>query len=480
MTLPLLLAVFASLFGLRSDEVPPGESAAFVEWAAPREAFAMQEPVRLTLRFGIEKKFLEENLIQIFGRPVDVPVALEASAFSSLEGVFARDPVDDPGERRASTVLNGARVFAAREGDRSVGGRAFAVFAIERTVLPLAPGVLVVAAPVLRFSYATRFEEDFFNGRVPAEKRDAAVAGSPLALRVDPWPEGRPREFGGAVGRFTVAASAEPREVAAGESLKLALRVEGEGNCELFAAPRLEAALPGFHVYGMIEEKSPARRLVTYDVAPLGADVTEVPEIAFSYFEPASGDSPGAYRTVRTEAIPLVVRGIAAGAAAAARRPGTPGVDDIHGVKPLDGAIEDENPLSPLAVAVALVAPFLLALATIVFVRAREREKSDPRRALARRAAAAFAARLAAPGADPIEAFAEYLAARLHSSTAAVIAHGLAARLHAAGVPDRLAARAAAFLESGIAARYGGGGAAASGSADAARALVSELERSFP
>lgn len=463
-----------------------GESAAFVEMTAPRATYALQEPIRLTVRFGIEKRFLADNLIQIFGQRLDVPMALEAPAFGALPGTFFSRVASEPGgERRRTFVLNGAKAEATLEADRVIGGREFTVLSIERSVLPTAPGELAVGGPVLRFSYATRFEEDFFNGRVPAEKRDTVLTGASLTLRIASWPEiGRPpaNVFGGAVGRFTIAAAAAPREIEVGKSLKLTLRIEGEGNCELFEAPPLDAALQGFHVYGKIEEKSATRRVVTYDVAPLRADVTAVPPIEFAFFEPGGeAEGMGAYRTIETEAIPLVVRPGPGGEPARTAAPSgsAPGVDDIYDLKTIATAEDDAAPLSRPLLVIAIALPFLLALSLHLFLRARERERSDPSRARARAAATVFRESVAPNEASisVADAFAEYLAARLHCPAAAVIAPGLATRLEAAGIPAATALRAAQLLETLVAARYGGG--APQGSVESAHALMAELEAGF-
>ena len=464
----VLAAALAGLVALDDGAAPDAAGSVFLETSAPKTTFVAGEPIRVAARFGIERRFLAENLIQVFGRRVDVPVAIEWEGFGAMPGEVRREPAAPP-DGRASCVLNGELAIAAIEPDREIGGRAFAVFSIERVLLPEAPGELPISAPALRASYATRFDDDLIQGRVPLEKREALVRAEPLALRVEARPEaGKPRDYGGAVGTsFTVSATAAPREVTAGESLKLELRIDGDGNFETFESPRLDGALAGsFHVLGAIESRSAARRTVTYDVAPLDARVTAVPPIAFSWFDAAGR----AYRTALTEAIPIVVRPKSGGGAApAAIGP------ELRDRRAIAEAPADEAPLSPALFAAALAAPALAAIALLAALRARERERSDPARARARAAQAAFRARLDAAGdAGAAEALAEYLAARLGCAPSAVIAPGLAARLEAAGAAAPLAARAAALLDSLVAARYGGG--VPKGSGDAAREIVGELE----
>ena len=64
--------------------------------------------------------------------------------------------------------------------------------------------------------------------------------------------------------------------------------------------------------------------------------------------------------------------------------------------------------------------------------------------------------RLSDPGADPGDAFAAYVSARLRCAPAAVISPDLPRRLERSGVPADLAARTADLLERLVAVRYVG------------------------
>jgi len=286
---------------------------AFVELETEREAYFVDEPIRLVLRFGFDADFLRTRMLQLFRTRLDVPAQLEASWLEDLPGALSLTPEDAPApgdERRRFTFALGERVTeAVQVEDRSVADRRSTVLEIERVHQASAPGELTIEAPVLRFAFATRFEQHFVEGRVPADERIAFVVGRPLVLRIEPLPEeGRPPDFTGTVGHsFSVRAEAAPLSLAVGESFSLALVVEGEGNLESFPTPRL--LLEGFHVYGTVDDGGRTRRRVTFDLAPLSADVREVPPIDFSVFdtEPPEG-APAGYRTLRTEPIAIEVR----------------------------------------------------------------------------------------------------------------------------------------------------------------------------
>ena len=192
----------------------------------------------------------------------------------------------------------------------------------------------------------------------------------------------------------------------------------------------------------MIDDKGAPRRTVTYDLAPLTANVTEIPSIPFSYFDPRV---PG-YRVARTRAIPLEVRG------------GEP------------APIEQPRAKSPRSwLPLLVVAAFLLAVVAWAAARKRGEPAPDP--------AAAFHVRA---GADLATAFIAYLAARLQCPTASVNAPNLRARLTGAGVPTELAARAASLVEDLVAARYGGHmGDVGRDRAETTRQLVDALEATW-
>lgn len=69
------------------------------------------------------------------------------------------------------------------------------------------------------------FDDPFSTGR------PVTVTGEPLEIRVRPFPEqGRPSDFSGLVGRFTVTSRLTPDRVKAGESATLTVELKGTGN----------------------------------------------------------------------------------------------------------------------------------------------------------------------------------------------------------------------------------------------------------
>jgi hypothetical protein len=363
-----VVAVAAALaLGPASFAAAPQDTAAtapaFLEVASERGAGYVGEAVRVRLRFGFEEGFLDERVIQPFRRALDVPAQIEAPWLDALPGARVLPERADSGG--ASVALND-RVAAAHRADSiERDGARYRVFELERAFVLDAPGELSLAAPVLRFAYATSFEDDLVAGRMPKDRRDETISGRALVLPIRPLPDGAPSGFTGAVGRYTASASAAPTEVDAGASVQLTLELacaEGTvGDPFGFAAPELahQEGFAGFHVRGHVERRAGETRVIVYDLAPRDARATEIPALAVPYFDPARA----AWDEARTAAIPLRVR--------AREEAATPGAaTDAEASEP------DDAGGPPVGILVGVVAGVLL-LGALALVRALTTSGSD-------------------------------------------------------------------------------------------------------
>ena len=109
----------------------------------------------------------------------------------------------------------------------------------------------------------------------------------PMIVEVMPLPEtGKPRFFSNGVGRFEVVFEADPIDVKMGDPIRLLFSVEGEGNLEHLDMPRFSVLAESFRILGMEDRLEENRRWKAYLIAPSSPDVAEIPELAFSYFDP--------------------------------------------------------------------------------------------------------------------------------------------------------------------------------------------------
>ncbi len=235
---------------------------------------------------------------------------LSLAWWGQLSGAIENDPPPPAaGTSMVEIVLNTTdklRVEQLQRGEAR--GRAFRMFRMQRSFTPTRAGALEFPSSWLEFS---RVED---SGDIFSRRRDRVesyfVKSEPLIIDVVALPEaGRPADFGGAIGNFTVHASAEPRDVDAGESIKLKVEWSGSGNLEFFSAPEpsRSESFNGFRVYGKTETKTFDRRSVTYDLAPKSAEVKEIPPIVLPVFDPLTTR----YGVVSSAAIPIKVRALA-------------------------------------------------------------------------------------------------------------------------------------------------------------------------
>lgn len=298
------VATCFALFAMAQASPPRDETAdrrVVVELTTPRDSYFVGETFTLHVIIRAEREFARTNLVPIFRQPLDFAAQLVAPWIDDLPGTLALDSASP--QPCQSLALNDGLASATILPDPD-----HVVLELARLYVATRPGVLTVPETILRFAYATRFEDDFVAGPVAADRIEAFVRGAPLALTITPLPEaGRPPEFSGAVGQFSCWTKAEPSVVELGQSIKLILRIEGDGDLAHFDPPRMED-LDDFELHGIIDDKAAARRTITYDLAPRSADVTRVPPVAFAFFDPRP---PGEYRVVHTSPIPIVVQAAA-------------------------------------------------------------------------------------------------------------------------------------------------------------------------
>ena len=130
---------------------------------------------------------------------------------------------------------------------------------------------------------------------VSAPARDVVVKELPEA--------GRPADFSGLVGAYSLAGSLDADACAPGDIVNLRWELRGAG-AEDLAEPPSVAPGPAFKVYPpRVEEKSPGRLAVSQALVPVSTNAAQVAALALSVFDAAAG----AYRTLSAGPFPLAV-----------------------------------------------------------------------------------------------------------------------------------------------------------------------------
>ena len=162
------------------------------------------------------------------------------------------------------------------------------------------------------------FDQFFQNFPMPgfgrAENIEAAT--NERQLDVQPLPkEGRPDNFSGAIGQFTLRANASPKSVAAGEPVTLTISVEGRGNFYAIAPPVLTGE-DGWRTYAPKESFKPNDTIgyggeKKFEFSMVAReDRTATPGAEFSYFDPLKKK----YVTLKTEPVAVTAAGSASAA----------------------------------------------------------------------------------------------------------------------------------------------------------------------
>lgn len=296
-------------------------------------------------------------------------------------------------------------------------GVPYVVNELKSAIFPLRAGELTVGSAELKGDVlvAARrggrsmiddfFADDFFSP-FAYERRPFSLRSDPITVTVKPLPaEGRPADFSGAVGRFTMTAEASPRRVKAGEPITLTVRIAGEGNLD---TARTAVFRPGeeFKTYSPeVETRKKAEgdriggeKVFKQVVIPLKEGAQAIPPVEFSWFDPAAA----AYRSEKSAPIAITVdpapaEGPAVLVEAAKAQGNKTGIallqKDILYIKDASGGlVRSRRPFYGSAwYWAAHLLPLLVILATARIQSRRERLRSD--RVYARKVRASRAAR---------------------------------------------------------------------------------------
>ena len=281
---------------------PRNDGRVSVELSGPERAVYMGESVNLTLSISVEQYVSEEY-------------GVEASESVSWQLIDLEQSEWGPFLESIKELVNNRQ---RPKGETRVrDGRVYFVYEIEREVRPADIQALEQLTEVtIAASYPTgvRRSRSIFNsglefsGLIPLRVR--AEVGD---INVTPLPEeGKPADFRGAVGDFVIRASAKPVRVTAGDPITFSFLIGNvEQNNSILDTLRpppldqLEALTKNFKIptdpiAGTVDGNI---KIFTQSIRPRDENVTEIPPIPFSFFDPDLDD----YRTLYTNPIPIEV-----------------------------------------------------------------------------------------------------------------------------------------------------------------------------
>jgi len=294
---------------------------------------------------------------------------------------------------------------------QNVGGRRYRVIERKYALFPTQTGELTIGRATIRTTVAARKRSggtrrdvfaDFF-GR----GSDVSTSSRPIKIDVRPLPrEGRPADFSGTIGRFTISAVADKTEVEVNQPVTVTFRLKGTGNIKSAGEPNLPE-LEDFRVYRassnekltVVKDKIGGTKTYEEVFIPKRAGTLEIPAIQFSYFDPEKGK----YRQVATKPIKVRVKqgqGYADSPNLPYSTPGQAIGSDARDIRYVRSDLGDLQPMGRLTLFTPLYlalngAPILLLLVFVSVRRWRHKLNGDVGYARARTAGKTAKKRLA-------------------------------------------------------------------------------------
>ena len=144
----------------------------------------------------------------------------------------------------------------------------------------------------------------FFNGGSSVIEIKKSIATPKIAINVNPLPAGKPADFAGGVGEFTISSSINSKELKTNDAITIKLVISGTGNLKLISNPEIKFP-DDFEVYDpkvdnqvrLSREGLTGNKVIEYLAIPRHAGTYKIPGVSFSYFDIRSKS----YKTLKTE-----------------------------------------------------------------------------------------------------------------------------------------------------------------------------------
>ncbi len=269
-----------------ADAVNSGNEVAFLKLILPKNKLYVGEPVIAKLELYLREDVSGLNGFQLTS--------------SATEGFSAGKTAELPNQRRRVQVGNrGYTVIplalplsAVRSGPLTLGP-------FTANAVVVLPGQNQGGDPFFR---------QFFN---QGEQKQVVLTTEPFSVESLNLPtQNQPANFTGAVGDFTMSATAGPTTMTVGDPITVHVQIAGHGTLDTVSLPTQDA-WHNFKTY------PPTAKLETTDqfgfqgtksfeqiISPQNSDVHELPALTFSYFNPDDGQ----YHTLTEPAVPITVK----------------------------------------------------------------------------------------------------------------------------------------------------------------------------
>jgi hypothetical protein len=149
--------------------------------------------------------------------------------------------------------------------------------------------------------------DDFFDDIFSRySRRNFKLSSKETGLLVRALPqEGRPADFQGAIGSFSLAVALRPQEGKVGDPLTLTMKIAGQGNFDQVQAPNLTHT-EGWRLYPASARLEQREKIFEQALIPTDEEIKALPPLSFSYFDPIAEK----YVSLHSDSIPLNIQGL--------------------------------------------------------------------------------------------------------------------------------------------------------------------------
>ena len=191
-----------------------------------------------------------------------------------------------------------------KEYETIINGKTYIVTEVRQALFPTREGTFEIdpaklSCDVLMQSRRRSFFDDpFVDSFFGFSKTEPKILHTnPITLEVQPLPlEGKTALYSGLVGTFSISTAVSKKQLEAGDTTTLTITIKGSGNIRDAAAPEFPA-VPDFKIYDdkpVLSIQEGGERFggtftLKKALVPLKEGSLQVPELAFTYFDPARG-----------------------------------------------------------------------------------------------------------------------------------------------------------------------------------------------
>lgn len=296
-TQPLKLTVSAQAGSAQGGTIAEKAESAFAsaEWVVPKATAYVGEAIPAELRLYVDQRVqcqLQQMpivsgdgfIVQKMGQPQQRQITKDGRTFTLAIFKTALTPV-----KTGKLTLPNADINTV------------AILPSKRQRRPQIPG------------FPDAFNDPFFSGAFNTQQQ-VTIRPDAVEMEIKPLPSaGKPQNFSGAVGQFTLETKAAPLRIHTGDPITVTTVVKGVGSFDRMDAPTF-AEESGWHTYPAsgkfrADDEVGISGAKTFEAAIIPETVhAALPKIEFSYFNPSTEK----YETLSGDRIQLTMEGVEA------------------------------------------------------------------------------------------------------------------------------------------------------------------------